>query len=157
MWFWIILLIIAAIALLITGLSYLMFYFIFYRPKRSTKIPKDYVGTPHYVVSRAGMAVMKTLPSEDVYMTSSDGLKLHSYLFPVEENKKKLVLGNHGYKSYSRPEYGTYIEFYQSLGFNMLLTDDRAHAPSEGKYIGFGVLDRRDCVEWAKYLVKTYG
>ena len=39
----------------------------------------------------------------------------------------------------------------------MLLPDDRAHEPSEGDYIGFGVLDRLDCVDWAKYLVETYG
>ena len=153
------LLVLLVIVLLIIGMSYLLFHFIFYRPKRSTKIPKSYVGTPHYNVSRAGMAIMKTLPCEDLTMTSRDGLKLHAYLFPAEGEsaKKKFVIGVHGYKSYSRPEYGPYIEFYRSLGYSMVLPDDRAHAPSEGKYIGFGVLDRLDCVDWAKTLVKTYG
>ena len=150
---WIVLILILAII----GASCFMFHFIFYRPKRSTKIPKSYVGTPHYNVSRAGMAVMKTLPSEDKYITSRDGLKLHAYLFPAEEGRKKFILGIHGYRSYSRPEYAPFIEFYRSLGFSMLLPDDRAHAPSEGKYIGFGVLDRLDCVDWAKFLVETYG
>ena len=46
---------------------------------------------------------------------------------------------------------------FTALWDTMLLPDDRAHAPSEGKYIGFGVLDRLDCVDWAKYLVETYG
>ena len=147
------------ILLLILALAtpHLIFNFVFSRPSRSTKIPSYYVDTPHYKVSRAGMKIMKTLPNDDVYLTSRDDLKLHAYLFPVEENKKKFVIGVHGYRSYSRPEYAPYIEFYRSLGYNMLLPDDRAHAPSEGDYIGFGVLDRLDCIDWAKYLVKTYG
>ena len=155
--------ILAGLAILFIVLAaafpYILFRFLFSRPSRSTKIPKYYVDTPHYKVSRAGMALLKTLPSEDVYITSRDGLKLHAYLFKAanQENPKKFVLGIHGYKSYSRPEYAPYAEFYRSLGFTLLLPDDRAHAPSEGKYIGFGVLDRLDCVDWAKYLVKNYG
>ena len=138
---------------------YILFHFLFARPSRSTKIPKYYVDTPHYKVSRAGMALLKTLPAEDAFVTSRDGLKLHAYLFKTENtpNPKKFVLGIHGYKSYSRPEFAPYAEFYRSLGFTLLLPDDRAHAPSEGKYIGFGVLDRLDCVDWAKYLVNSYG
>ena len=135
----------------------LVFHFIFSRPGRSTKIPSYYVDTPHYKVSRAGMKIMKDLPVEDAYLESRDGLKLHAYHFPAEEGHKKFVIGVHGYRSYARPEYAPYIEFYRSLGYSMLLPDDRAHAPSEGKYIGFGVLDRLDCVDWAKYLVETYG
>ena len=100
---------------------------------------------------------MKDRPCEDVYITSRDGLKLHAYLFKADKDSDKYVIGIHGYKSYARPEYGPYIKFYHELGYNMLLPDDRGHAPSEGKYIGFGVLDRLDCVDWAKYLVKTVG
>ena len=135
----------------------MVFHFMFSKPSRSKKIPSYYVGTPHYVVSRAGMAVMEHLPNEDLYLESRDGLKLHGYLFPVEQESKKFVIGVHGYRSYARPECAPYIEFYQSLGFHMLMVDDRAHAPSEGDYLGFGVLDRLDVVDWCKLLVRTYG
>ena len=84
MWIWILLAVVALIAGLWIGFPYMMFHFIFYRPKRSTKIPKYYVDTPHYKVSRAGMAIMKTLPCDDVYIKSRDGLKLHAYLYPAE-------------------------------------------------------------------------
>ena len=141
------------------ALPHILFHSLFGKPSRSTKIPKYYVDTPHYKVSRAGMALLKTLPSEDHYIQSRDGLKLHAYLFPVngEQHPKKFLLGIHGYRSYSRPEYAPYAEFYRAQGFTLFLPDDRAHAPSEGTYIGFGVLDRLDCVDWANYLVKTYG
>ena len=157
----ILLTIVIILVVLLAGLAiaspYLIFNFIFSRPERSTKIPSYYVDTPHYKVSRAGMKIMKKLPCEDAYIQSRDDLKLHAYLFPAEEESKKFIIGVHGYRSYSRPEYAPYIEFYRSLGYNMLLPDDRAHAPSEGEYVGFGVLDRLDCVDWAKYLVETYG
>ena len=34
----------------------------------------------------------------------------------------------------------------------MLIVDDRTHGSSEGKYIGFSVLDAYDVVSWCKYL-----
>lgn len=138
-------------------LPHYVFQFIFKRPKRSKKVPKFYQGTPHYIASRKGMAFMESIGYEDAHIQSFDGLNLHAYIYKAEKPSKKFVLGIHGYRSYARPEYGPYIEFYRSQGYNMLLPDDRAHAPSEGDYIGFGVLDRLDCVAWAKYIVSTYG
>ena len=154
MWFLTICIILMIIVFLC---SYLMFHLIFYRPKRSTKVPSFYLDSPHYKVSRAGMAIMDTLPCKHPSITSFDGLKLEAYFYPAKQDQKRFVLGIHGYRSYARPEYGPYIEFYRSLGFHMLLPNDRAHAPSEGSYIGFGVLDRLDCIAWAQYLVDTYG
>ena len=161
LWKKIVLSVLVVIAILILTIILLapniIFKFIFSKPSRSTKIPSYYVDTPHYKVSREGMKILKSLPSEDKYITSRDGLKLHAYMFPAKEPSKKFILGVHGYRSYSRPEYAPYAEFYRAEGFNMFLPDDRAHAPSEGEYVGFGVLDRLDCVDWANYIVDTYG
>ena len=139
-----------------------IFEFLFRKPIRSTKVPKSYMETPLYKASLEGVTYMKTTDNvEDLYITSRDGLKLHGYYYPTTDVKeggpKKIVIGVHGYKSYSRPQWGPFIKFYHSLGYDMLAVDDRAHAPSEGKYIGFGVLDRLDVVDWCKYLVSLYG
>ena len=157
MFMYILLGIVVILIALYAYIPYYVFHFIFKRPKRSKKVPKYYVGTPHYIASRKGMAFMEKIGYEDAHITSYDGLNLHAYLYKAEKPSKKFILGIHGYRSYARPEYGPYIEFYRSLGYNMLLPDDRAHAPSEGDYIGFGILDRLDCVAWAKYIVETYG
>ena len=154
---WVLLILAALLLLLFLAAPHLMFNFIFGRPSRSKKIPKYYIGTPHYIVSQEGLKYMKERPNEEVTITSRDGLKLHAYLFPADEESNKFVIGVHGYRSYSRPECAPYVEFYHSLGYNMLMVDDRAHAPSEGEHIGFGVLDRLDVVDWANYLVSTYG
>ena len=161
-----VLLITAVVLLVLAGIGWLLwwlctryiFKFLFGKPPRSKDIPAYYVGTPHYKVSRAGMKLMEDMPNQDLYLTSRDGLKLHAYLFPAPQgNGKKFVIGVHGYRSYARPECAPYVAFYHSLGYSMLMVDDRAHAPSEGEYIGFGILDRLDVVDWAKKLVSDYG
>ena len=43
--------------------------------------------------------------------------------------------------------------FLNSLGYNLLFVDNRAHGLSQGKYIGFGVLDSIDVNSWVDYLV----
>ena len=156
---WIFAGIIIAVPVLMTGFTYFLFHMIFYKPKRSSKVPKAYMETLHYKVSHKGVALMKTIPSEDCYITSRDGLKLHAYLYPSDKDtgKKKFMIGIHGYKSYARPQFGAFIDFYRAEGYTMVLPDDRAHGPSEGTYIGFGVLDRLDCVDWARYLVERFG
>ena len=162
---WQVVLIVIASVLIILACLFptFIFEFLFRKPMRSTKVPKSYMETPLYKASVEGVTYMKTTDNvEDMYITSRDGLKLHGFYYPTTKNKpsdghKKVVIAVHGYKSYSRPQYGPFIDFYHSQGFDMLAVDDRAHAPSEGKYIGFGVLDRLDVTDWAKYLVNLYG
>ena len=116
-----------------------------------------YEKSPVRKLAQEGLAYMDALPQEDVYITSQDGLKLHATVFPAEDSPKKFVLGIHGFQSHARNEYAPHIAFYRSIGFSMLLPDDRAHGYSEGQYITLGVKDRLDCVSWAKYLVERYG
>ena len=39
----------------------------------------------------------------------------------------------------------------------MLQPDARAHGESEGKYIGFGCLDRKDALGWINWAIEKYG
>lgn len=39
----------------------------------------------------------------------------------------------------------------------MLLVDERAHGESEGKYIGFGCLDRIDALKWINWVLRKCG
>lgn len=116
-----------------------------------------YMNGPLPKIAEAGMAYMKTLPHEDVYIKSEDGLKLHATLFPAPDNNKNYVIGIHGFQSHAWNEFAPHIEFYRSIGFGMLLPDDRAHGESEGEYVTMGVKDRRDCVAWADYMVSRFG
>ena len=154
---WKIVIILLLIAAVIYGFSYFVFYVTFHRPKHSAKELKKYSDAPRYRMAGEGIKIMDSLPKEECFLISRDGLKLHAQLFPAREESNKYLIGIHGYHSYPGLEFGPFFEFYRSLGYHILLPDDRAHAPSEGKYIGFGVLDRLDCLDWTKYLVDRYG
>jgi len=95
-------------------------------------------------------------PHEDMYIMSEDGLKLHATYFPCE-GSKKVVICFHGYTSEGLNDYSTLAIFYLKKGYNLLIVDERAHGRSEGKYIGFGCLDRLDAKLWIQKMVEKLG
>lgn len=110
------------------------------------------------------MAERKTFmlaqPHEDVYETSFDGLKLHAAYFPpIKEVKgvKRVVICFHGYTSRSLADFTGLTGYYFRQGFAMLHPDARAHGDSEGRYIGFGCLDRKDALKWIEWVIKNCG
>lgn len=95
-------------------------------------------------------------PHEDVWITAEDGLKLHGTFFP-NKGSKRIVLCFHGYTSEGMKDYIALSDYYLSRGFAMLLADERAHGQSEGTYIGFGCLDRKDALRWLDFMIQTCG
>ncbi len=99
---------------------------------------------------------MMAQPHEDIYLHSYDDLKLHATWFPYK-NSKKIVICFHGYTSSGMNDYIGLSDYYMKHGYSMLLVDERAHGQSEGTYIGFGCLDRKDALKWIDWVIKTCG
>lgn len=93
---------------------------------------------------------------EDVYCQSEDGLELHATYYPGKEGKK-LVICFHGYTSEGTKDFNALSDYYFRHDFGLLLVDARAHGLSEGKYIGFGCLDRHDALRWIAWAIRTCG
>ncbi|MCD7808686.1 MAG: alpha/beta hydrolase [Erysipelotrichaceae bacterium] len=85
---------------------------------------------------------------EELEMITNDGLKLKAKFLRAQENTNKVLIAIHGYHTYNIYEFAYYLKFYHDLGFNVLMPDNRGHGESEGDYVGFGWLDRLDCIEW---------
>lgn len=105
-------------------------------------------------------AFMLAQTHEDIYQTSFDGLKLHATYFPALDqsaNKKKVVICFHGYTSQGMSDYIGLSGYYFRKGYAMLLPDARAHGESEGEYIGFGCLDRKDALVWISWVIQELG
>lgn len=97
---------------------------------------------------------------EDVYVKTFDNLKLHGVYFPaINDNldDKKIVICLHGYTSRSMQDFTGLTDYYFRKGFSMLQIDARAHGESEGRYIGFGCLDRKDLLFWIDYILENIG
>lgn len=95
---------------------------------------------------------------EQVSVRAHDGLRLFGRYFPAEHQPaKRLVLCAHGFMSQGLNDYSALSPFYHEMGYDMLIVDLRAHGASDGKYIGFGVLDRYDCLKWLEYIAERFG
>lgn len=102
--------------------------------------------------NQEGREYIYSLNPEDLYINSFDNLKLHA-LF-INNNINKTIICVHGYKAKDGLyDFGMSAKFLNSLGYNLLFVDNRAHGLSQGKYIGFGVLDSVDINSWVDYLV----
>lgn len=98
-------------------------------------------------------------PHMDVHIASYDGLKLHAVYFPPVEKKDgpvRLVICFHGYTG-EGSNHIAMTEYFLKHGYGVLLPDARAHGQSEGKYIGFGCLDRKDALSWIKWAIEKCG
>lgn len=96
-------------------------------------------------------------PHKDLWRTSDDGLKLHATYFPGHSDSNKIVICFHGYTSEGINDYTGLSDYYLKHGYGMLLVDERAHGKSEGKYIGFGCLDRKDAMIWINTIIAMCG
>lgn len=93
---------------------------------------------------------------EPIEITSFDGLKLHADLLKLNDSKKFAVVF-HGYHSSYRGDFSICLPFYRELGFNLLLVDQRSHGRGEGRYLSYGILEKYDCRDWARELVRRFG
>lgn len=99
--------------------------------------------------------------AQEIYITSTDGLKLAGYNFPSKNPIGTIIL-LHGYHSEPIREYSALIHFYHDLGYNLVIPIQRTHGDkngfhSEGKYITFGVKERYDLRDWILKANQIYG
>ncbi|MCF0137227.1 MAG: alpha/beta hydrolase [Oscillospiraceae bacterium] len=88
------------------------------------------------------------LPTEDVFITTEDGLRLAGKLHRGEKNVT--VICCHGYNSLPILDFCAVHEMYAEQGYSILFPHMRAHGDSEGRYVGFGVLDAHDIRGWVR-------
>ncbi|MBO5375006.1 MAG: alpha/beta hydrolase [Clostridia bacterium] len=105
-----------------------------------------------YNTMKAGVEWYKAQKKSSVYIKSYDGLKLYGELIKAKEQNDKIIILFHGYRSLARNDFCCAMPYYNSLGIDILLVDQRAHGKSEGGLITFGVKERNDVVSWVKYV-----
>ena len=132
-----------------------------YVPPRCDEDVFSMPDTEQYNVFRAQSEKMirdtLSIPYEDVFITSFDGLRLHAKFYAASERKAPVQIMFHGYKSSAERDFCGGLREGIDGGFNVLLVDQRAHGESEGKYLTFGVNERFDCLSWASYAAERFG
>ena len=103
-----------------------------------------------------GIEWIESHERERVEIVSEDGLRLVGRL-TLNPGAKGIVLMFHGYRTHPEIDFSASSHVYYNAGNHILHIDQRASGESEGKYIGFGVLESRDCRQWCEYAVQRFG
>ena len=93
---------------------------------------------------------LKGMPHETVKITAHDGVELVGHYFPCED-AKRLIIAFHGWRSSWGSDYGVISDFWHSNGCSVLYAEQRGQNNSGGEYMGFGLVERFDCVDWVRW------
>lgn len=155
--------VLVALLVLYLALCAYMFQMVFARHAdlRLMPKPKDQADLTPWAeydqVIEEGIRWFCAQPVQEVWISSSDGLRLRGRYLPCPHSDKTILLA-HGYRSASpEHDFACALKLYHDMGFNLLLIDQRAQGKSQGEYITFGVLEREDVAAWARWLDRTYG
>lgn len=111
---------------------------------------------PFADVSRGLITRILDEPYEEVRVTAHDGALLFGrYYHRADGAPLDIML--HGYKSGALHDFAGGALAALELGHNLLLVDQRGHGGSHGKTIAFGIKERYDCLDWARYSVDRFG
>ena len=115
----------------------------------------DSITDEEFAVMQDGEKLLKDRMCEYVTIDSRDGLKLSAryYEHPAPRG---IFLMVHGYRSSSAADFSGAVRSVWDMGYSLFLIDQRAHGRSEGKYIGYGIKERYDAVDWANYLKERF-
>lgn len=111
-----------------------------------------------YSISAADMAALQimvdrlaTREHEVIQIKSFDGTGLTGHLFRVE-NPRRVIVAMHGWRSGWARDFSLVADFLAENGCTVLYAEQRGQGESGGDYMGFGMIERHDCLEWAKWL-----
>lgn len=124
--------------------------------KIQSKVSGGLTEDPNVAVATADAEKAKLLPTESVSVKSCDGLRLNGRIYHCEE-PKRIILAMHGWRSDWTIDFGSSVGFYHGEHSIMVFPDQRGQNESEGDYIGFGVLERRDVLTWLEYITDRFG
>lgn len=111
----------------------------------------------YYAVRDAAADRLKATPCETYTIRSDRGQLLKGYYYPCGAAGKKIAFVIHGYRSDHLDTGGLYYDYYKSRGIDFFCCDHTAHGGSEGQFIGFDVLESRDCLQWIEFLKEKFG
>lgn len=149
-----------ALALAFTGISYATYRIAFYCSRKKEEnvyeLPKGDDYEKCGPVMNRLINELLTVPYEQVYIKSHDGLKLAARYYHVKDGAP-LQIEIHGYRGTAIRDFCGGNKFAREMGHNTLLVDQRAHGKSEGHDISFGIKERYDCLQWINYARIRFG
>ena len=90
---------------------------------------------------------------EIVEIQSRDGTHLVGHWMGVA-NPKRVIIAMHGWRSVWHRDFGVIADFFAKNDCSVLYTEQRGQGGSGGEYMGFGLMERHDCLDWINWVNK---
>lgn len=97
---------------------------------------------------------LEAAPTEQVEITGFDGITLVGHWYPCED-AKRIVVAMHGWRSSWTSDFGLVVDFLHDNGCSVLFAEQRGQNNSGGETMGFGVIERYDCLDWTNWVIET--
>ncbi len=94
---------------------------------------------------------LKNCVTETVEITGQDGKKLIGHWHHNEESKR-IIIAMHGWRSSWATDFAGIFDFWHDNKCSVLYAEQRGQNGSDGDYMGFGMLERYDCLDWIKWV-----
>ena len=100
---------------------------------------------------REAQSRLESQTFETVKIESYDGTELVGHLYRAE-HQQRVLLAMHGWRSSWSMDFSMISPFWEKNGCSVLYVEQRGQGLSAGEYMGFGLTERFDCIEWMKWL-----
>ncbi len=94
---------------------------------------------------------LKNSDCQRVEIISGDGIPLVGHLH-ICENPKRIILAMHGWRSSWDQDFGMVADFWNNNDCTVLYAEQRGQNDSGGDHMGFGMLERYDCLDWVNWI-----
>lgn len=93
---------------------------------------------------------------ETVEIIADDGITLQGHWHQAKE-PKRTIIAMHGWRSSWASDFGIISDFWHENDCNVLYAEERGQNNSGGDYMGFGLLERFDCLNWIQWVNERCG
>lgn len=130
-----------------------MFWGVFYR-RKPLLLDKDDLSKSSYAPFadelKKTITEAKQIEHQTVNIKSNDGLNLVGRYFDKKSDTTLILI--HGYQSNSYNNFSGLLQYYLSLGYNVLMVDQRAHGSSAGRFTTAGCKEQYDLLNWISWV-----
>lgn len=93
---------------------------------------------------------------EPVEITARDGTKLVGHWRSCP-GTRRILIAMHGWRSSWAKDFGLVADFWYENRCSVLFAEQRGQGGSGGAYMGFGAMERYDCLDWIQWVNRSFG
>ncbi len=94
---------------------------------------------------------LEQLNCETVEIKNAEGLKLIGHFYRGTA-PKRVIIAMHGWRSSWSQDFGLIANFWHQNDCAVLYAEQRGQGGSDGAHMGFGLLERHDCLDWVNWV-----